>query len=375
MRRSCVVVAVAATVCGLLSIGPPALAGRTQGLRFHAQSQSWISPDRGRILGSAPCDHGSCTTVIGTRDGGTTWKALGTLGAPLVLEDPTGVTELVFADDLHGWAFDPTLWATTDGGVTWQQQATPGGRPVVALAGDADAVYAAVSACPFGQGLTDCRNRATLWRTTPALGSWTQVSLKLPVANQASLAVHGAVAYLVIPTFDSTAPDVLDVTVDGQRWSSRQDPCSKADGEFIAGVAPVSDTGVALLCQANIGFGMAGKRVVRSSDAAQTTSSAGTLPLNGIDSQLTAAPDGTLLVASSSIGSWIYRNAGGQTWTTSEDLGDGGLGWNDIALTGNQVGLVIHGPASCCGQSGPGELWRSGDGGITWRQSEVAPQP
>jgi photosystem II stability/assembly factor-like uncharacterized protein len=313
--------------------------------------------------------------VVATRDGGTTWKTLGSLGAPLTLEDATGVTEVVFADDLHGWAFRPALWATTDGGATWQRQATPGGRPVIALAGDGDAVYSAVSACPFGQGLSDCRYRVTLWRTTPGQGSWTQVSMKLPVANQATLAVRGPVAYLVVPTVDSTTPDVLDVTVDGQHWSARPDPCSKADGEFVAGVAPVSATDVALLCQANIGFGMAGKRVVRSSDTAQTTSPAGTLPLYGIVSQLAAAPDGTLLVSSFSIGSWIYRNAGGATWATSEDLGDGGLGWNDVTFTGDQVAWVVHGPASCCGGSGPGELWRSTDGGITWRQSPVAPQP
>jgi hypothetical protein len=300
---------------------------------------------------------------------------LGALSAPLTIEDATGVSEVVFADALHGWAYNPALWSTNDGGATWQQQASPGGRPVVALAGDADGVYAVVSACGFGQ-VPNCSARATLWRTTPGGGSWTQVSLKLPAAFQAALAVSGPVAYLTIPAVGSLGgADVLDATVDGQRWVTRQDPCSAADGEYLSGVAPVSGTNVALMCQANIGFGMAGKRVVRSTDAARTTSSAGTLPLYGIVSQLAAAPDGTLLVASSSIGSWIYRNAGGQTWTTPEDLGDGGLGWNDPTYTSSQTAWVIHGPAACCGNNGPGELWRSGDGGITWRQTEVAPQP
>jgi hypothetical protein len=377
MRRSYVGIAVAATVCGLLAASPPALAARTQGLRFHAQSQSWTTPDHGWLLGAAPCAQGSCTTVVGTRDGGTSWSTLGALGAPLTNEDATGVMEVVFADDLHGWAYGPALWATSDGGVTWQQQASPAGSglPVMALAGDATAVYAAVSACPFGQGLTGCKSRATLWRTTPGAGAWTQVSVKLPVAIQATLAVHGAVAYLSIPAVESTSGDALAVTVDGQRWSARPDPCSTADGEYLSSIAPISDTDVALLCQENIGFGKAGKRVVRSSDTARTTSSAGILPLYGIVSQLAAAPDGTLLVASSSIGSWIYRNAGGETWTTSEDLGDGGLGWNDITLPSNGLGFVIHGPAACCGGFGPGELWKSGDGGLTWRQTEVAPQP
>jgi hypothetical protein len=140
-------------------------------------------------------------------------------------------------------------------------------------------------------------------------------------------------------------------------------------GEVLAGIAPVSDTKVALLCQANIGFGKAAKRVLRSNDNGQTTSPAGMLPLYGIISQLAAAPDGTLVVASYSIGSWIYRNAGGRTWTTSSDLGDGGQGWNDVTFTTNQQGFVIHGPAACCGGHGPGELWDSTDGGLTWSPS------
>ncbi|TMK98625.1 MAG: glycosyl hydrolase, partial [Actinobacteria bacterium] len=58
------------------------------------------------------------------------------------------MTEVRFADDLHGWAFEPALWATSDGGATWRRQAPPGGgRLVLALAGDSDAAYAVVSRC------------------------------------------------------------------------------------------------------------------------------------------------------------------------------------------------------------------------------------
>ena len=60
---------------------------------------------------------------------------------------------------------------------------------------------------------------------------------------------------------------------------------------------------------------------------------------------------------------------------TPEDLGDGGIGWNDIAFTTDQTAFVVHGPAARCGGHGPGELWKSTDGGLTWRQSQVTPQP
>jgi hypothetical protein len=338
---------------------------------FHAQSMSWASPKHGWMLGSAPCGQSTCTTVVGTTNVGATWTKLGTLAAPLTNEESTGVTEIRFADDLHGWAFDPAMWATTDGGATWTKQTPPGGRPLVALTGDADAVYAVVSACRFNQPVGNCTHRTTLWRTRPGGVSWTRVSLTLPVTNQAVLAVHGRVAYVVVTAFliapaGSTPVDALNVTVDGKNWSPRPDPCRPADGETLTGIAPISDTEVALLCQGNIGIGKAEKRVLRSKDTGKTTSSAGTMPIYGIVTQLVAAPDGTLVASSFSFGSWIYRNTGGQTWTTQEDLGDGGVGWNDVVLTTNQIGFVVHGPATCCGGHGPGELWETQDGGLTW---------
>jgi photosystem II stability/assembly factor-like uncharacterized protein len=334
---------------------------------FHAQSLSFVSPKHGWMLGSAPCGQAVCTTVVGTNDGGLTWHERGTVDAPLTLDDVTGVTQIRFADALHGWAFDPAVYATADGGATWQKQRTSGGRPLVALAGDAEAVYAVVSACHLGEPISHCSHPTTLWRTTPTQGSWTPVSLTLPVTNQAMLAVHGLAAYLIVPV-GSSDPDVLDATVDGQQWTSRPDPCVKShNNETLTGVAPISDTEVALLCVGRAGRSEADKRVLRSNDTGQTTSPAGTTPSPGITSQLVAAPNGTLAVASYSAASWIYRNAGGQNWTTPVTEADGGEGWNDIVFTTNQVGFVIHGPATCCGGHGPGDLWQTEDGGLTWQ--------
>jgi hypothetical protein len=375
MRRSVAVAVVMAIVVAAELAGGSAYAGHPSAVPagFHGQSQSWVSPKHGWMLGSVSCGQSTCTTVVGTTDGGEKWNRLGTLDAPLTLERASGVTELRFADDLHGWAFEPALYATIDGGATWQREAPPGGgHLVLALAADVDAAYAVVSPCRLNRL---CEDPATLWRATSGQRSWTQVSLTLPALtgfNTVVLAVHGSVAYLSIPASlimsraGSADPDVLDATVDGQNWSSRPDPCSPEDGETLTGIAPISDTKVALLCQANIGFGKAEKRVLRSNDTGFTTRRAGRMPLLGIVSQLAAAPNGTLVVSSYSIGSWIYRNAGGRTWTTSVSLGDFGEGWNDIVFTTNRVGFVIHGPwAFCCG-GGPGELWKTEDGGVTW---------
>ncbi len=377
MRRSPAVVVLAAMVVAVVLQGGSAFARPSvRPARIHAESLSWISPEHGWMLGSARCGQATCTTVVGTTDGGRTWKRLGTLDAPMTLEDASGVTQLRFADDLNGWAFEPALWSTADGGATWQRQAPPGGgHLVLALGADADAVYAVLSPCRLDRL---CNDPVTLWRAVPGEATWTEVPLTLPVIsgfNEVVLALYGPVAYLAIPTPGSNDPDVFYVTVDGQLWAARPDPCSKADGEYLSSVAPISDTKVALLCQGDIGFGKAEKRALRSNDTGQTTSPAGTLPIYGIVSQLTAAPDGTLVVSSTSIGSWIYRNAGGLTWTTPVDLGDGGMGWNDVAFTTTQVGFVIHGPWALCCRGGPGELWKTEDGGVTWLRTEVAVRP
>jgi hypothetical protein len=373
MKRLLAGGAILSMVAALVLAGAPANARPASAVPpdFHAQSMSWITAQHGWMLGTAPCGSSTCTTVLGTTDAGATWNTVGTINAPMTFERASGVTEIRFADDLHGWAFDPAAWVTNDGGVTWSKLRPPGNRPVIAMAGDAQGFYGVVSACGYGIPISNCEHPTTLWRITPGQSAWTQIQLTLPVANQAILAVHGLVAYVVVPAAlsadASTAPiDGLAVTTDGQTWSTRPDPCNPANGETLTGITPVSDTRVALLCQGNIGFGKAAKLVYISNDNGQTTSPDGRISWWGIVSQLAAAPNGTLILTSYSIGSWIYRNAGGKVWTTSVDLGDGGMGWNDVVMTTNDVGYVIHGPAAVCCRGMSGELWTTTDGGLTW---------
>src|SRR5438552_7664217 len=142
----CLAVLLMVGVSGSAALGASALsAARASAIPagFHAQSVSWVSPKQGWMIGSAPCGQATCTTVLGTTDAGATWNKRGILGGPLTLEEPSGATEIRFADDQHGWAFEPALYATSDGGASWQKQAPPGGgHLVLALAADSDAVYA-----------------------------------------------------------------------------------------------------------------------------------------------------------------------------------------------------------------------------------------
>jgi hypothetical protein len=193
--------------------------------------------------------------------------------------------------------------------------------------------------------------------------------MDLPGAYAAVAAVHGQTAYVVIPN-ERVRHGAFVASQDGVTWSPRRNPCRTDRDEMLLSVAPITDTRVAIQCVAAIGFGKGVKHAYRSNDAAATTRSAGVAPLLGITTQIAAAPNGTIAMASFSIGSWIYRNTGGSSWSTSVDLGDGGAGWNDIDFTTNDVGFVVHGPEALFG---PGELWGTTDGGATWGPLPVSP--
>jgi photosystem II stability/assembly factor-like uncharacterized protein len=381
MRRSSIVtvgsLVVSAALLAVGLAGPAAGATSSTGAAdkltslpegFRAQALTWASPKLGWVLGVAPCGNTTCTTVLATANRGGTWAQKGTMRAPLTSEQRAGVTEIRFADTTHGWAFAPSLWSTDDGGAKWHRESIPGGGlQVQALAGDADGAFALVSYCRLHEPPSSCKP-ATLWRTVPGGDSWTRVSLSLAkglVTVLAVLKVHDATGYLAIP--NEAEPDVFDATTDGTDWSPRPDPCKKANDEQLVDVAPITDAKVAMLCVGDAGTGLSRKRVIRSNDTGMTMSSAGTMPAEGIVSQIAAAPNGTLVVSSwSAPGSWIYRNSGGRTWTTSVSLFDNGVGWNDISFATNATGFVVYGPAAVFPGNRPGQLWWTEDGGASW---------
>jgi len=375
MRRSglrlgapiAVVVLLASGVLGSASVSA---AGRGSVVPegFRAQAINFVSADHGWILGTRPCGDAKCTIVLRTTDGGDTWDKVGRIHAPLTYDKLAGVTEIRFADDLHGWAFGPSLWSTIDGGATWTKETIPGGGNLLpVLAAGPQAVYGLVSFCELNQAPGTC-DPATLWKTTPGAGIWSQVSVKLKaglVTNTARMVVHGEVAYLVVPT--ETDPDVIRVTTDGVHWTGRTDPCSKAADERLVEVTALSDTGVAFLCVGDPGFGHSTKWVFRSNDTGHTMKTFGAVPREGIVSQMAASPGGRLVMTSwGAPGSWIYRSNAGQAWTTPLALEDQGTGWNDVVMTTNKVGFVVHGPAALFPGNRPGQLGETTDGGVTW---------
>lgn len=379
LLRTLVASAVVTAATAALSAGPAAAnagagarpAGDPVPADFRAQSLTWVSPAQGWALGQATCDGQPCTPVIRTRDGGRTWSAAGAVGAPLAPPGEPGVTDVDFADARHGWAYGPSLVRTADGGRTWAPAPLPGGgRQVLALVADAGLVHMVVSPCELGQPPYECTDPPTLWTSPAAGGRWRPVDVELPVGAAAILAAHGRSAY-VVGQLPPPTPDAFYATTDGVRWSARPSPCDKeVNGDVLADVAPTSPTDVALLCVGSAGFSRAAKTVFRSADGARTTTPAGITPEWGIQSDLAATPGGTLAVASTSSGSWIYLNdTGGEAWTTVVEEGDGGAGWNDLSFTGEAVGWAVYAPAA--GFPGTGTLLTTSDGGRTWAPAPV----
>ena len=123
--------------------GAPATGG------FGPVSVSFVSPSQGFVLGTSPCAHAPCTSVLTTGNGGTSWSVRAALPAsvpdPAASEPPSGVSEITFANPSDGWVFGPLLWATTNGGAAWHQKKL--GGPVLSLTAAGGYVYAVVASC------------------------------------------------------------------------------------------------------------------------------------------------------------------------------------------------------------------------------------
>ena len=88
---------------------------------------SFVSDLRGFALGTVRCRAGRCIALLGTPDGGSSWRQL---TAPTRAAGgaystcPAGqpcVQQVRFATPLIGYAYDPSLLVTTDGGMHWHQ--------------------------------------------------------------------------------------------------------------------------------------------------------------------------------------------------------------------------------------------------------------
>ncbi len=351
------------------SAAAPAHPSASAPAKFKAASLTWLSATRGWLLGAAPCGKRSCTDVLATSNGGTSWRLAGSVKTPIASQATpadVGVDEVRFATTSVGWAYGPALFRTANGGRTWVAQPVPGhGHQVLALGHSAAANYAVVSPCKEFAACTG--GHLTLWRTASLTGTtWTRIPARLAINSAASISASGRTVYVVSPG----QPGQLLVSTDGRHFAARPTPCNAAKDFGLVQVSATSARHVALLCVGNAGRSEATKTVYRSVNNGRTVTSAGTTPVFGIGAELAASPSGDLLVGAWSEGTFMYANDGGKAkWTMPLGLATAD-GWNDLAFVGGQVAWAVYGPVSELA-SDPGQLVVTRDGGQHWKRITV----
>lgn len=355
---------------------------------FRATSITWISPERGWVLGSVPCPSpasgGSspgCAYVIGTINAGKTWTSTGAINTHVSQAGQSGkpgVSEIRFANSKVGWAYGPDLYRTANGGRSWTKVALPGtGKQVVTLAANGGSVYAATSPCANGSGAGDCNQKGyTFWRAAKLTGAWIRIPLKsgLPAGmfdNGADIAVYGKTVYALrsaTNNFGTAFADKIYASTDGIHFAARPDPC--AAGLALTQAVPTSATDVAILCANGVGNGQTNKAVYRSTNTGKKDTSAGVPPSAGDYPQLAASPSGNLAVSASFAASYIFINdTGKKTWDPVVSETDGGLGWNDIVYVSDREAWIVHEPAQATCSCALGQVFVTRDGGRHWTQA------
>jgi hypothetical protein len=340
---------------------------------FKAVAMTWLTAERGWVLGTAPCGIKTCTEVISTSDGGVTWTGDGSIPAPTppAGNATTGVTGIRFDTPTIGWAFGPDLYRTVNGGRTWTREPLPGtgGKQVLALAATATAAYAVTSPCAYQAG-TCAGSGMPVWRTgTLAKESWVKTPLALPMSFAADLSAWGSAVYADDVTESTAGSHLYASTNGGVTFASRPVPCQASQDIQLVQAVAASATKVDLLCDGNPGFSQAVKSVYRSVNTGKTDTSAGTMGLIGIQAQLAVSPSGNLAVASSSDGSFIYLNTGGTNWSMPVGFGDGGLGWSDLSYVTDSEAWVVYSPGNNFEPLGKVLVTR--DGGRHWNIAAI----
>jgi hypothetical protein len=113
---------------GPVTQAPPLSAAHLHLSDFQALDASFVSDDRGFVLGRAKCSGTPCVVLLGTSDGARHWTPLSKL--PVAPYDDSGscrvdsrcAGHVRFATPLVGYAFGPAMFMTTDGGRTWTRE-------------------------------------------------------------------------------------------------------------------------------------------------------------------------------------------------------------------------------------------------------------
>ena len=312
---------------------------------FKPVSVTFISAETGWALGTGTCAKPPCTSIVRTRDGGQTWKGIPAPAAGTNTGDGSLSThELRFADQLNGFAFANSLFATHDGGGHWKRLAVKGSVASLEVAGGR--FWAVVHGCDSVEGT--CAAPGSV--VTGAVGG-DAVTTVMPLAPGVTgqVVVHGPLVYLALARLNqqSTMPQ-LKVASGGGSFTARPIPCGGTEVPYLAAA---SDTSLSLVCQSSdAGAGQQPKHYYASADAGRTWSRRADPA--GLIGTVVAATGSAVFVGNQRTGLQVSHD-GGRTWTTSL-ASEAGTSY--VGFVNDSFGEAVVGDAL--------ELTR--DGGGTW---------
>jgi hypothetical protein len=360
------------------AIQPASAAPRTAPVpaNFQPSSATFIGVSTGWVIGQAgtpgQCATQYCTSVARTDDAGKTWTGVPAplAGAP---DGGTGVSGIRFLNGSDGWAFGPELFSTHDGGRTWTRVATRGLR-VTDLETVGARAFGLFASCT-GPSLAGHCTSYTLYSSPASADDWTPVGAATTgltagggAAGAAALVLTGSRGYLLGPDgrlyggpVDGSAPWQQVKTV----------PCpagtAQASGQPAGALLAAADaTDLVVVCASATGPGPAqAKTTYTSADGGIAWQNAGAGPDPGLATSVAAAPDGTVVLATTE--GLDTRPTGSPSWQAATLDGAapaGGFGY--VGMTTDLQGIAL--PAN----PAAGAVWFTYDGGLTWHPSPVS---
>ncbi len=300
-------------------------------------------------LTSEPCprpdsDKARCGVVSRTADNGASWTRVARLDVGTTNDGTAAsVTGVHFADPQHGWVFNRNLFATFNGGRRWVPVEL--GSPVVAVEATETTAYALVGSCGYGVGNCDAPMR--LYEGTVATGRWRFLNLgfELPPTDVGNIIVSRSGIYAVVVR---GLEQVFLARTGSARFERRSLPCPRAL------VAPI---------QGQEGLVAACRPAATTGPVELQTSSDGGRTWAVVWQHAFSSPVSTLAVAGSAT---VIGLENGDVIRSV----DNGMNFTAVLQAGAAPSMRFsdaeHGTL-LAGSPGERQLYRTSDGGATWR--------